>query len=64
MLLALLHNFLIGMFSFRTFTDAQTICRDSLSYLEETQDEGIEPTGKHVKDDPWKFELFLEFFLM
>ncbi|XP_076204536.1 long-chain-fatty-acid--CoA ligase ACSBG1 isoform X2 [Aptenodytes patagonicus] len=27
-----------------TFTDAQTICRDSLSYLEETQDEGIEPT--------------------
>lgn len=63
-LLALLGSFLIGIFSFRTFRDAQAVCRDSLPLLRETQDEGAEPTGKHVKDDPWKFELFLDFFLM
>ncbi|KAM6060075.1 long-chain-fatty-acid--CoA ligase ACSBG1 [Theristicus caerulescens] len=27
-----------------TFTDAQTVCRDSLPHLEEIQDEGMEPT--------------------
>lgn len=57
----LLDNILIVLFAFRTFTDAETVCRDLLPHSEETQGEGIEPAGKHVKDDPWKFELFLGF---
>lgn len=60
----LLDNILIVLFAFRTFTDAQAVGRNLLPHLEETWGEGIEPAGKHVKDDPWKFELFLFFFFM
>lgn len=53
----LLDNILVVLFAFRTFTGAQTVCRDLPPHLEETEDEGTEPAGKHVKDHPWKFEL-------
>lgn len=42
----LLDNILIVLFAFRTFPDGETVCRDLLPHLEETQGEGTEPAGK------------------